>query len=291
VRIGNSEIFRIGEYEGLGFPPKEHLPNWSEADVQMHLSWMVPGHFAPEQDRLLGSVHSWLIRRAGLTILIDTCSGNGKKRPHTPFFSMLETGYLDEFKALGITPEEIDYVLCTHLHVDHVGWNTQSVAGQWLPTFPNAKYVMSRAEFEAIAEAEIDQADNRAIFEDSLLPILQSGQLMLVDPPTELGDGILVEPAPGHTDGHMILRVAEIEGDLLFVGDMMHHPVQVWYPDWNSNACRNGTQAIATRRAVLERSSQTSATLFPTHFAKPYCCRVGRPSGNGYECILDFQND
>jgi glyoxylase-like metal-dependent hydrolase (beta-lactamase superfamily II) len=286
MKIGRAEIFRIGEYEGLGFPPKEHLPDWSDKEAEKHLGWLVPGHYAPEHGRLLGSVHGWLVRVRGTTILIDTCSGHAKERPHTPFFSMLDSPFLDSLLATGVRPEEVDYVLCTHLHVDHVGWNTHSVDGEWLPTFPNARYLVSRTEFKLLSEGELELEDNRKIFEDSIQPLIDADKLLLVDPPSELVEGISIEPAPGHTPGHVMLRIADPAGDLIFVGDLMHHPIQVLYPDWSSNACRDPRQAAETRRRLFADCSGTNATLFPVHFAAPYCCRIGEEADRGYECIF-----
>ncbi|MER8376021.1 MBL fold metallo-hydrolase [Mesorhizobium sp. M1409] len=286
MKIGRSEVYRVQEYEGLGFPPKYHLPAWTAEAVAKHADWMIPRYYAPEHERLIGSVHSWIVRTSGITVLVDTCSGNGKERPHTPFFSMLETSYLEHFAATGIAPEDVDYVLCTHLHVDHVGWNTYEHLGRWIPTFPNAKYLVSRIEFEFLAEHEAELEDNARIFADSIKPLIETGQLLLLDPPFELAEGVFIEPAPGHTPGHVLLRVQESDGDLIFVGDILHHPIQVWYPDWNSHACRDGEQATQTRRSLLEHCSGTSTTLLPGHFAAPYCCQVGGKSGLGYECIF-----
>lgn len=287
IRFVDSEIYRIEEYEGLGFPPKMFLPSWSDDDISKHLSWMVPGHFAPDGGRLRGSIHSWLIKTSGLNILVDACSGNGKSRPSTPFFSMLETPFLENLNRAGVTPDDIDFVLCTHLHVDHVGWNTRFLNGRWVPTFPNAKYIVSKRELTLLTDLEPDVDDNALIIEDTIRPLIESGLLFAIDPPFSITERLSVESAPGHTPGHVVLRLQYAEGSAIFVGDVLHHPIQIVYPDWNSHACREPVDAISTRRKLLEECSETASLLLPVHFAAPYCCKVGRPVGSGFECILN----
>ena len=143
--IGELAVSRVEERLGAGFQPNVLLPDWNKAAIEPHLSWLVPNYYDPKEDKLVSSLHSWVIRTKHHTILIDTCAGNHKDRPSFPRFHMLNTPYLDRLKAARVDPAKVDFVLCTHLHIDHVGWNTQLDNGRWMPTFPNAKCPSSGA--------------------------------------------------------------------------------------------------------------------------------------------------
>jgi glyoxylase-like metal-dependent hydrolase (beta-lactamase superfamily II) len=172
--IGETSVTRIEEMLGPAFRPHELLTDWDPAVLDEHLHWMAPDHYAPTTDQFLMSVHSWLIRTPNHTILVDTCCGNAKHRPGSPHFYQLNTPYLDRLRSVGVEPEDVDFVLCTHLHVDHVGWNTRLIDGRWVPTFPNAKYVFSREEL-SFWEAETNPHlpdEPRHVFTDSVLPVI-----------------------------------------------------------------------------------------------------------------------
>ena len=286
MKFGKAEVTRVEEYHGLGFPPAQFLPDWSDEKVAEHLEWLVPGHFSPENGLLVGSNHSWLIRLPNLTVLVDACSGSHKLRPHSPFFSMLDLPYMENLAKTGVKPEEIDIVLCTHLHLDHIGWNTHLVDGRWVPTFPNAKYVVSKTEFELLMEVEAQDGDNPNIIEDTIRPIIDSGQWLVIEGEYQLSEELFIEPSPGHTPGHVRLRLKASDGDALFTGDIIHYPIQLYFPEWNSFACRDADEARLTRRKLLEECSETSTVLLPAHFAHPHTCRVGKRVGEGFECIL-----
>ena len=153
--IGDVRVTRIEEQMGPGFPAKDFFPEFDADTFAAEQHWLAPNYYQPESGRVIASIHSWLVRTGKYTVLIDSCSGNHKSRPGMPRFDMLDTKYLDRLREAGVQPEEIDYVMCTHLHVDHVGWNTQRENGKWVPTFPNARYVMSRTDhdhWEAMAK-------------------------------------------------------------------------------------------------------------------------------------------
>lgn len=287
MQIGNAEVSRIEEYHGLGFPPKLFFPEWDDGLVEKHLDWMVPGHYVPEEGRLMGSIHSWLIKLPNLTVLVDTCSGNHKHRPDSPFFSMMHSQYMENLAAAGVHPDEVDIVFCTHLHIDHVGWNTRLLDGRWVPTFKNAKYVASRAEFDRITNQEKDVPDHREMIVDTIQPIIESGQWLLIDTPYQLSDELLIEASPGHTPDHSHLTLTTKGGRAVFVGDIVHHPIQITFPQWSSAACVAPLQAAETRKKVLSEISETGAWLMPVHFAKPFCCKVGKRQGEGFVCLMD----
>ncbi len=287
MRVGKAEVLRIEEYHGLGFPPQAFLPDWEDTLVQKHLHWMVPRHYVPDEGRLVGSIHSWLIKLPNLTVLVDTCSGNHKHRPDNPFFSMKNSSYLENLLAAGVDPDEVDYVFCTHLHIDHAGWNTRLVDGRWVPTFRNAKYVVSRNEFERLVSDPNPSQDHLNLIVDTIQPIIDSKQWLLIDTPFQLCDELYIEASPGHTSEHCHVTLSSGGERAVFSGDIVHHPIQVHIPTWNSSACSVPLQAIRTRMQVLESLSETDTWLMPVHFARPFCCKVGKPQDGGFECIMD----
>ncbi|MBB3979546.1 glyoxylase-like metal-dependent hydrolase (beta-lactamase superfamily II) [Rhizobium azooxidifex] len=287
MRIGNAEVLRVEEYHGLGFPPKAFLPDWDARLVDKHLHWMVPDHYAPNEGRLVGSIHSWVIKLPNLTVLVDTCSGNHKHRPDSPFFSMMNSPYLENLTAAGVDPDDVDFVFCTHLHIDHAGWNTRLLDGRWVPTFRNAKYVVSRGEFERLVGEGSPSADHLNLIADTIQPILESDQWLLIDAPFQLCDELYIETSPGHTSAHCHVTLSSGNEKAVFSGDIIHHPIQVYFPSWNSAACEAPEQAVPTRIGVLENLSETGTWLMPVHFARPFCCRVGRPQEAGFVCEME----
>jgi glyoxylase-like metal-dependent hydrolase (beta-lactamase superfamily II) len=247
---------------------------------------MVPAHYSPEDGRLMGSIHSWLIRLPNLTVLVDTCSGNHKNRPDSPFFSMMNSQYMENLAAAGIDPDDIDIVFCTHLHIDHVGWNTRLVDGRWVPTFKNARYIASRSEFEQLLADERALPDNGNMIVDTIQPITDSDQWLLVDTPYQICDELRIEESPGHTLGHCHLILTSGDGKAVFTGDIVHHPIQIHIPTWSSAACASPDLAVSTRLSLLESLSETGTWLMPVHFAKPFCCRVGKPEDGGFVCLM-----
>ncbi len=227
--------------------------------------------YQPASDRIYNTYQSFLLRMPGRTVLIDTCVGENKARP--PHFATYpKKPWLDAFAAEGLTFEDIDLVICTHLHVDHVGWNTRLVGGRWEPTFPNAKYVFGRVECE-YWQAQVNKGDDLAgrIWIDSCLPILQSGRAELVEMDADLGDGLTLRPAPGHTPGMFCVSVAAAEAaKIMFVADVMHHPLQCREPDWSTCFCadprwRQGRVASCSRTSRGRRHlSFRSMCRFPT---------------------------
>src|SRR3954468_623102 len=273
--IGSAAITRVEEQPGITNPPWEKYFPICERDVlERHLDWLAPDHYSIQHDRFVTSVHSWLVRLDGLTILIDTCGGNHKERSWTRRFHQLDTPYLKRLRAAGAAPEDIDMVLCTHLHADHIGWNTMLRDGRWVPTFPNARYLFSRSEDEygdprrnPVADADPQRG---VAYRDSVLPVIEAGQAVLLDGTHAIDDAMVVEPAPGHTPGHVILKLFDRGERALFCGDALHHPLQVYAPHWNSRFCEIAAQALVTRRRLLEHCAEQGALLFPVHFGAPH---------------------
>ncbi|MGI4951178.1 MAG: MBL fold metallo-hydrolase [Janthinobacterium lividum] len=275
-RIGRATVTPIVEMVDHSFDFLRFFPLATERDLAANLAWMAPDHYDPVRQRLLLSMHAWLVEVDGKRILIDGCVGDDKQRSGRPDWCGLRTGFLDRLAAAGATPESIDYVLCTHLHADHVGWNTRLAAGRWVPTFPNARYVFSRREY-AFWEAQDKQdkpGPHLEAYRDSVLPIVAAGQAMPVDDDHVIEGVLTLEPAPGHTPGHVAIWLDCGGAAGVFSGDIIHHPVQALHPGWSCMGCIDPVQAASTRRRLLERCAASGATLFPGHFMAPHAARI-----------------
>jgi len=217
------------------------------------------------------SIHSWLVETPQHRLLIDTASGNFKDRPFSSIFHQLQSPWLDNLELTGVRPEDIDFVLHTHLHVDHVGWNTVWDGEKWVPTFANATHVCSQAELDFYGTPAA--APRLMIFEDSIKPVLDAGQLEAIDDGgKEYLPGIKFHPTPGHSPGHMSISIDSGEGLVVFCGDVMHSPLQVAQPKWNSVFCAQQISARVSRRWLLEHAADSHATVFTSHFTG---CSVG----------------
>ena len=278
-QVGAATVTRIEEQLGPGsFPPHQYFTGFDREVLERNLDWLVPNHYLPQQDAIVTSVHSWLIRTGRHTILVDCCSGNHKDRHWWPRFHMLDMPFLQRLAEAGVAPEQVDYVMCTHLHADHIGWNTRLQDGRWVPTFPNARYLFSRTECEhwdpRLHPEGAEDPHRRIAWQDSVLPVLEAGLAELVTGPHAIGDDLLIEDAPGHTPGHILLKLQHAQGGGVFCGDVIHHPLQVCAPHWNSQFCAAPEMARATRRRVLEHCADSGALLLPTHFGAPHVVRV-----------------
>lgn len=266
--IGKYGIDMIIELEGPRFEPWRLLPDCTPEILKEHASWLVPRHYDPETDLFVAPIQSFLLKTPHHTILIDGCFGNHKDRPN-PMANQLNTRWLERLAAAGATPEDIDIVLCSHLHPDHVGWNTKLENGQWVPTFPNAKYLFAEPEFTHW-EAVNNAAEQPLVhLVDSVLPIVAAGQSQLVPMDHEVEDGLWLEPMIGHSPGHVGINVEDGGEHAIFIGDMTHHPLQLTYPDWCSGFCDDKPMAIKTRRDFCERAAETDLIVVPAHFPPP----------------------
>ena len=210
------------------------------------------------------SIHSWLVRTPGGVILIDTATGNGRERNHKPLFHQLNTPYYHRLIASGIDPAEVSLVLMTHIHTDHVGWNTHWVNGQWQPLFPTARYVCSAKELEKCRT----DPNQKNLFNDSLLPLIASGQLDAIDISESpcFGNVLRYLPTPGHSQDHASLILQSAGQSAIFTGDVMHHPLQFDFPDWNSVFCEDKFQAGLSRYKALDWAAENQALWFSSHF-------------------------
>jgi glyoxylase-like metal-dependent hydrolase (beta-lactamase superfamily II) len=281
--VGAAKLTRIEESYEPNFEAKTFFADWRDELVAPHLPWMVPNHFDPATGWIKLSVHSWLVEIGGKKILIDTCIGNHKHRPLRPKWHKMNTPYLDRLKAAGVAPDEIDMVMCTHLHVDHVGWNTRLDNGRWVPTFPNAKYVFSKTDYDYFLGVDSGPKGPaiHGAFRDSVLPIVEANLAQMVDGAQAIEENLAIEPSPGHTPGHVTIKLASQSQQAFFCGDAIHHAIQVHHPEWNSFACLDPATARTSRRKLLEDCAGSGALLCPTHFGAPHICHVDH-KGNGF---------
>ena len=223
LHLGDVTIDRLIELEGLGYEPNFFFPDATMEGFEGEMGWLLPHFWDSGANTFLRSIQSYVVRTGHHTILVDSCVGHGKERPSTPAWDRLDSTWLDQLIAAGVQPEEIDYVLCTHLHADHIGWNTRLENGRWVPTFPNAKYVFHKDEFRYWEEHGKDWAGPGSLdggFEDSVLPVMQAGQVALVDNDFAIDDHVTLEPTPGHSPGHVCIDVRTSAGHVVLSGDV-----------------------------------------------------------------------
>jgi glyoxylase-like metal-dependent hydrolase (beta-lactamase superfamily II) len=267
-RIGDVRVRRVVELEGP-VPGSFFFAEGSPQNVQRQ-RWLEP-HFATPDGRLIGSIHALVLESEGRRILVDTCVGNDKVRTN-PIWNRMQSRFLEDLAEAGYPAESIDTVVCTHLHVDHVGWNTRLVDGRWQPTFPRARYLFGRREFEYWSGAP--QSEDGDILGDSVRPVLDAGLVDWVESDHRLTEEVALEPTPGHTPGHVSVRIRSGGAEAVVTGDLMHHPIQCAEPDWAVHFDVDPAAARATRRSFLEKQADSGVLVVGTHFATPTAGRV-----------------
>lgn len=264
-QVGNVRITRVAELAGIPFPGTFMFPACTPELVLRH-AWLQP-HFAQADGRLLGSIHSFVIESGRRRIIVDTCVGNDKAR-NIQTWNMLQGPFLEHLAEAGFPAESIDTVMCTHLHVDHVGWNTRLVEGKWVPTFANARYLFGRREWEHWTSERAQHRDGD-VMGDSVRPVIDAGLADLVDMDHELTPEVRLEPTPGHTPGHVSVRISSRGAEAIITGDLMHHPLQCAEPDLANNFDVDTEAARRTRRDFLARHANQPVLVLGTHFAPP----------------------
>ena len=272
-KIGAVTVSRVVEIEG----PSPGTFLFAEATPERLLqhAWLRP-HFLTADGRTLGSIHCFVVQSGGRTIVVDTCVGNDKPR-EVKTWHLRQGRFLEDLAEAGFAREQVDTVLCTHLHVDHVGWNTMLKDGKWVPTFPNARYLFARREWEHWSRE--GDAGARAVQADSVRPVLDAGLAELVEMDHRLTPEVFLEPTPGHTPGHVSVRIVSGGEEAVITGDLMHHPVQCAEPAWASRFDVDPEAARRTRRAFLERYAGRPVLVLGTHFATPTGGRIVREGG------------
>lgn len=269
--VGRVTITRVVEAATVG-GTRFILPQATSEENQK-ISWLAP-HYATPEGRLKMNVQSWIIETPARKIIVDTCFGNGKSNRSMPGWNNLDTPYLDDLAATGAPADAIDIVLCTHLHVDHVGWNTKLVNGQWVPTFTNARYVFGKTEYDHWA-AHSTEGEHKAVFEDSVQPIVTAGLADLVGSDHRICEEVSLIPTPGHSPGHMSVLVRSDGAEALLTGDVAHNPCQMAHLGWSSTVDSDPIQSIETRKMLFSRFADTPTLVFGGHFDPGHLMRDG----------------
>jgi glyoxylase-like metal-dependent hydrolase (beta-lactamase superfamily II) len=280
-RIGAVTVTKIVELEVTG-GSRFILPQATYDEI-LPIAWLRP-HFADERGRLKMSIHALVVETRERRILVDTCLGNDKQNRRIPNWNNLQGPFLADLVAAGYPPESIDTVLCTHLHVDHVGWNTRLEGGRWVPTFPRARYLMGRVEFGHWTQVA-GRDDMQAILADSVTPVIEAGLVDLVETDHQVCAEVALVATPGHTPGHVSVRIRSEGEAALITGDFMHHPCQIARPHWSSTADSDPAVARATRERLLASLSNAPTLVIGTHFAGPTAGRVVR-DGDAYRLAV-----
>jgi glyoxylase-like metal-dependent hydrolase (beta-lactamase superfamily II) len=280
-KAGNATIHRIIEMECGITPAREFLPNLTQEVLDENRSWMHPAALDSE-DRLVLCFQSYVVQTGGKNILVDSCIGNDKDRPLRPVWNKKkDDAFMKGLAAAGLTVNDIDFVLCTHLHVDHIGWNTRLENGRWVPTFPKARYIFSKTELDFWIEAA-KKGDQPQIV-DSVIPIVEAKACDLVTSDHALNDLVTLIPTPGHTIDHYAVTIGKGGKDAVFTGDLIHTPLQALRPELSFRMDYNPAQGVASRTKFLETYCDTSTLCCFAHFPSPSKGYVKR-WGNGFKC-------
>jgi glyoxylase-like metal-dependent hydrolase (beta-lactamase superfamily II) len=281
--LGSVTIHRIVEQEAPLFLVSDFFPTITKEILDENRSWMEPKYFTG--GKVVLCVQSYIVKTPHHTIMIDSCVGNHKHRPARPFWHMMKSDqYERNLATAGFGVGDIDYVMCTHLHGDHVGWNTRLDNGRWVPTFPKAKYLFADREFEFWAQKEKEDASKVPWMTDSVMPVVTAGRHELVRSDHALGDLVKLLPTPGHTIDHFSVQVGKPGQDAIITGDMIHSPIQARYPELVHFVDYDPQEGVRSRRKVFERVCDTSTLMCMAHFASPSMGRMTR-WGEGFRFV------
>jgi glyoxylase-like metal-dependent hydrolase (beta-lactamase superfamily II) len=275
-KIGEVTVTRHVEME-VPLPSRMLMPG-CDPDAVREMAWLKP-FFVDGPETLRMSIHALVVDTPTHRIVVDTCTGNDKPRPAAHIHKGLQTAFLTDMEASGFSRESVDIVLCTHLHVDHVGWNTMLVDGKWVPTFPNARYLIGRTEFDYWRDQ--DEGDAPLIFADSVKPIFDDGLVDLVEVDHRINDAVSLVSTPGHTPGHVSVRIRSKGQEAFITGDMVHHPVQLAHPDWATAFDSDMQRSSQTRRDQFDHLAGQPVLVIGTHFAEPTAGHIVR-DGDAY---------
>jgi glyoxylase-like metal-dependent hydrolase (beta-lactamase superfamily II) len=270
IDLGGVRITRIVEASDPLLRPAEIFPDSTPEILRANHDWLVPRFYDVASDRLVITIQSFLLQAGGRNIVVDTCVGDCKPRVRQDFDGK-RWNWLERLEAAGVNPQDVDVAVSTHLHVDHVGWHTRLVDGEWRPTFPNARYLFTHPEWEYWRDNEGHPALARSgdYIGDSVWPLFHAGQADLVAMDHELLPGITLVPLPGHTPGHVGVAVRGDSRQALLTADLFHHPLQCCYPEWNTRFCLDQERSRATRMGAMAKLADEGTLLMPSHFPGP----------------------
>ncbi|HEY5679566.1 MAG TPA: MBL fold metallo-hydrolase [Pseudomonadales bacterium] len=276
-QIGEVSVTQIVELSTASLGP--YLLPQADPGALLEVPWLRP--FIDDDGRIVLSVHALVVESEGERLIVDTCIGNDKERTY-PRWNRMQTDFLDRLAQAGYPPETIDTVMCTHMHVDHVGWNTRLTDDGWVPTFTRARYLFAEDEW---AYWQREPQEFGPVVEDSVQPIFDAGLAEVVGQTHRVTDEVWLEPTPGHTPGHVSVHIASAGEEAIITGDMIHHPCQIAHPEWSSSADWNQEASAETRDAFLERYADRPVLVIGTHFAAPTAGHIVR---DGESFRLDY---
>jgi len=280
--VGDVAITRVEEMHGPIMPPSDFFPTIPAAAWAEHADELAPDHLESDLSMIKVAMQTWVLRSQGRLIVVDTGVGNGKSRPAVDAWDHLDLDYVQRLRDAGVDPADVDLVVNTHLHVDHVGWNTTLRDGEWALTFPNATYLLPKADVEywdPAKNSNIAGGVNENVFEDSIQPVLDSGRYEVWEGSHAIDDDLTLLPAPGHTPGTSILQIASAGEHGLLAGDLVHTPLQVGEIGHSSCFCEDPAAAARTRTAYFGWASENNALILPAHFCGHTGFRVAREDG------------
>ena len=277
LQLGDITVARIVEHEIPVYHPSDIFDEATAEALEPYREWLEPKAMCPRTGLLVMPVQSYLVRTRHHCILIDSCCGRQKTYAEPPEWHQRSNKvWLDNLRTAGVHPEDVDYVFCTHLHSDHCGWNTRLVNGRWVPTFPNARYVFARDEYQAT------ESENSLIFVENVLPVMEAKQAVLVDLDYALDDEVWLEPALGHSVGHVAVHLKSGRHHAAMCGDMMHSPLQLAEPGWSPNFDHDLAASAHTRKTFLNTHCESDSLVLTAHFPSPSIGRIV-PRGNAYD--------
>ncbi|HSI40924.1 MAG TPA: MBL fold metallo-hydrolase [Xanthobacteraceae bacterium] len=280
--IGDVRVSRVLEMSGPTHDPAFLFPDLPPEEIARQAHWLAPHHWVPAMGRLIITTQIWVVQTGSRVVLVDTAIGNGKPRPAARQ-NMLNTLVEPWLIAAGAAPEAVTDVVLTHLHADHVGWNTRLEDGRFVPSFPNARYHVPRQDFEVFQARFVagEKGVNSGSFADSVLPIFEAGLADFIAPGDIVAERLRVAAAPGHTPGQINLWLTGVDEPAVFCADIFHSPLQIALPALNTRYCMLPDVARRTRIDVLNESARTGALIMPMHFGAPHCGYV-RAEGDAF---------
>ncbi len=283
--LGDVSIARAIE-QNASIKPMAMFKTLSPEVLEENRSWLEPHYLNPTTGKLVICIQSWIVRTPHHTILVDTCVGNNKPRAERDWNLRRDDSYAKSLAAAGLRPEDIDIVMCTHLHVDHVGWNTRLENGRWVPTFPNARYLFADRELTYWQQRLKEEPADVPWIADSVLPIIEAGRAEIVKSDHALDDRVRLLPTPGHTIDHFSIEIGKPGDDALITGDMIHSPLQIRHPELATFVDYDPVQSTATRRAVFGRCCDRGTRICGTHFATPAIGRL-KPRRDAFDFVCE----
>jgi len=275
-KIGNLEIQQVVEMQAPFFGVKDFLPTSDSNKVQMLKPLVEPWALCPDTGKIILAVQTYVVRTSKHTILLDTCVGCDKFSAIPAWNMRSDNGWLSRLASAGVSPESVDYVFCTHLHGDHVGWNTLLRDGRYVPTFPNAKYIFAKKEIDF--QSTRTEENRKRSYQQSIVPVLEAGQAQLVDTDFALDDEVWLVPTPGHTPGHVAVHLKSAGMEAVMIGDAMHSPLQCVHPEWSSKPDSDPIIAAKTRIDLIENCIAHDYLVLTSHFPLP---SIGKLTGTG----------